>query len=229
MSGRCIVFSTWRSSIITYQLANTEWTNFDAKWQWSTGQGDATSTLGWWGQRSRLHDANNRFGGLAEASFTTHDPFGSSSYFCNNFVKTSSILIIFGKEIHWQISMVLHDRHGHLCTTPENASLRQHWMTCACSASDFTQSCAVYKYHYYLIFIISITAAWRHAWRSLCYGSVCPSSCILRKRLRHILKLFSTILVVPPFQYYRLKAAYKKLMNFDQYITLSRKQNKTRP
>ena len=28
--------------------------------------------------------------------------------------------------------------HGHLCTTPESASLHQHWMTCACSTSDFT-------------------------------------------------------------------------------------------
>jgi len=28
--------------------------------------------------------------------------------------------------------------HGHLRTTPESVSLSKHWMTCVCSASDFT-------------------------------------------------------------------------------------------
>jgi len=28
--------------------------------------------------------------------------------------------------------------HGYVCTTPESAPLRQHWMTCGCSTSDFT-------------------------------------------------------------------------------------------
>jgi len=30
----------------------------------------------------------------------------------------------------WTVSV--DNVHGHLCTTPESASLRQHWMTCAC-------------------------------------------------------------------------------------------------
>jgi len=39
--------------------------------------------------------------------------------------------------------------HGHLCTMPESASLLHHWMTCACSAFDFTWGCTAYKYYYY--------------------------------------------------------------------------------
>jgi len=33
--------------------------------------------------------------------------------------------------------------HGHLRTTPGSASLRQQWMIRVCSASDFTQGCAI--------------------------------------------------------------------------------------
>jgi len=50
----------------------SEWTDFDANWQSSPqGNGMKRSTSGSVGQRSRSHEAEGRFGGLAEALFST--------------------------------------------------------------------------------------------------------------------------------------------------------------